>query len=295
MAIDALIVTDNHLNTLTGIPSLTLLDAIEKQFLRLETALSVKNQSLLSARHRIMLTCMILKMNLNYASVAVFFEITSETVKSIFTKSLLLLKEILHPVIKFPPKEEIMKNIPQCFEKYSETRIVLDCTETPIQKTKCSQCRLHSYSNYKGTHTVKFLIGTAPSGLITFVSRGFGGRASDKRIVMQSKLLDLLSPHDGVMVDKGFLIETECHQRKLKLIRPPFLRKKLQFSKEEANNTVSIAAARVHVERSIQRLKILKILKGPIPAHLRNYVNCIIIIIAGIVNLSAPILKSDKF
>lgn len=185
--------------------------------------------------------------------------------------------------------------MPKCFEKYKETRVVLDCTEVSIQKTKCLDCRLATYSHYKGTNTIKFLIGVAPSGLITFVSKAYGGRASDKQIVLQSKLLDTLSPNDGVMVDKGFLIDDECLQRKLKLIRPPFLHKKIRFSQEEARETATVAAARVHVERSIQRLKVFKILKGTLPFHMKPYLDCIIIIIAGIVNLSSPILGADKF
>lgn len=70
---------------------------------------------------------------------------------------------------------------------------------------------MFTYSHFKGRHTVKFLIGVAPSGLITYVSRGFGGRSSDKAIFNLSGLMEKLDPHnDAIMVDKGFLIENEC-------------------------------------------------------------------------------------
>ena len=97
------------------------------------------------------------------------------------------------------------------------------------------------------------------------------------------------------MVDKGFLIEKECTKRRLKLIRPTFLSQRSQFSSKEANDTASIAAICVHVERSIQRLKIFKILKGKIPANQRKYIDSIMSVIVGFVNSRALILGPDKF
>ena len=102
-------------------------------------------------------------------------------------------------------------------------------------------------------------------------------------------------PNDAIMVDKGFLIEKECALYNVKLIRPPFLKKNKQFSNAEAEKTASIAAARVHVERTIQRLKIFKILKGTIPHNMKSHADCIMIVIAGIVNITQPILAADKF
>ena len=46
------------------------------------------------------------------------------------------------------------------------------------------------YSSYKSGHTVKALLAIAPCGLITFVSRGFGGRSTDAQIVNKSRILD---------------------------------------------------------------------------------------------------------
>lgn len=136
----------------------------------------------------------------------------------------------------------------------------------------------------------------APSGLITYISKAFGGRASDKQIVLKTKILDMIQPNEAVMVDKGFLLEKECLQRKIQFIQPPFFSsKKKQFSRSEATDTASIAAARVHVERAIQRLKLFKILKGPIPHHLIPHIDSIMITIAAIVNLSSPIIADDKF
>ena len=42
--------------------------------------------------------------------------------------------------------------------------------------------RAETYSNYKGHNTAKYLVGISPHGQIMFVSRSYGGRASDKYI-----------------------------------------------------------------------------------------------------------------
>ena len=99
-----------------------------------------------------------------------------------------------------------------------------------------------------------------------FISPVYGGRASDKSIFEQSGLIEYLQPHeDAIMVDKGYHIDEVCAKSFIELIRPPFLRQKTQFSKEEAETNTSVARARVHVERIIQRIKVFEFFKSRIP------------------------------
>ncbi|KAF2881437.1 hypothetical protein ILUMI_24723, partial [Ignelater luminosus] len=136
----------------------------------------------------------------------------------------------------------------------------------------------------------------SPSGMITYLSKAYGGRASDKAIFNKEKIIELLIPgHNAIMVDKGFLIDDECKRNYIKLYRPPFLgRGKSQFSKEEAEETAEIARARVHVER-IQRLKNFTLLKNRYSWTLLPLIDDILVIVSALVNLSEPILSSDKF
>jgi hypothetical protein len=135
----------------------------------------------------------------------------------------------------------------------------------------------------------------AASGLVTYLSKPYGGRASDKAIFNLENLLSKLDPHDAIMVDKGFLIETECAKANVKLKRPPFLRKKKQLSKEEATQTAVIARARVHVERSIQHIKQFRACRNVVPWKLLAEIKNIMMVVVALTNLSPPILANDKF
>ena len=100
--------------------------------------------------------------------------------------------------------------------------MVVDCAELQIQKSKCLNCCVHTYSVYKGGHTIKFMVGIAPDGTIIFVSRIYGGRASDKFIFNDSKIIDLCEDSDAVMADKGFAIKEECKNACIILHIPPY-------------------------------------------------------------------------
>ncbi|KAF2887926.1 hypothetical protein ILUMI_18248 [Ignelater luminosus] len=119
------------------------------------------------------------------------------------------------------------------------------------------------YSHYKGRNTIKYLISITPSGLITFLSKSYSGRVSEKAIFSNENVIQKLDMNDSIMVDKDILIEKECNEHLIKLIRPSFLKKTYkQFSKADAERTTSIGRVRVDVEHAIQRIKIFKICQG---------------------------------
>lgn len=84
-------------------------------------------------------------------------------------------------------------------------------------------CQIATYSHYKGRNTIKFMTGVSSAGIISFVSKPYGGRISDKAIFEQSGLVENLDENSAIMVDKGFLIDEMCFDRNIKLIRPSFL------------------------------------------------------------------------
>ncbi len=84
-------------------------------------------------------------------------------------------------------------------------------------------------------------------------------------------------------------------QNYLDLIRPPFLKKQQQMSREDAIKNAEIARARVHVERVIQRIRQYELLSGTIPWTLAAYIEDVLLIVAGLTNLGPPVINIDKF
>ena len=56
-------------------------------------------------------------------------------------------------------------------------------------------------------YSFKVIVGVAPNGVITYVSKLYPGSISDKAAVQQSGVLNHLTAGDLVLVDKGFLIQ----------------------------------------------------------------------------------------
>ncbi|XP_046586721.1 uncharacterized protein [Neodiprion pinetum] len=67
--------------------------------------------------------------------------------------------------------------MPECFKpQYSNTRVIIDCTEFKIDVPSSVDDRIYCYSHYKKGFTAKILIGITPSGFICFKSKVAGGR-----------------------------------------------------------------------------------------------------------------------
>ena len=151
--------------------------------------------------------------------------------------------------------------MPQCFKKmYPHTRIILDCTEMFIQMPTSFRSQSATFSNYKHHNTAKGLIGIAPNGAVTFVSDLYAGRCSDRKITADGGIYDLLEKGGSIMADRGFTLNEDL-PRGVTLNIPPFLNGKQQLEIMDEIQTRHIAAARLHVERAIKRVKNFNILQ----------------------------------
>lgn len=56
-----------------------------------------------------------------------------------------------------------------------------------------------AFSNYKKHNTAKVPIAVSPTGTITFVSKAWDGRVSDKQITEESGFLNLIEPSEVVL------------------------------------------------------------------------------------------------
>ena len=115
--------------------------------------------------------------------------------------------------------------------------------------------RAQTYSNYKHHNTTKFLIGITPQGVISFVSRGWGGRASDKHITENCGILKKLLPGDQVMADRGFTVQESVGVYGAELLMPPVTRGKKQLAQVEVDAARQLSRVRIHVERVIGLLR----------------------------------------
>jgi len=57
-----------------------------------------------------------------------------------------------------------------------------------------------------------------PSGSVTFISDVWSGQVSDKKLTVETGLLEKFVPGDAVMADRGFLVQNEFSFRQVSLI-----------------------------------------------------------------------------
>ena len=99
-----------------------------------------------------------------------------------------------------------------------------------------------------------------------------------------------LEPGDEVMADKGFMIQDLLIPCGVRLNIPPFLQNKMQMSASDVFLTKKIAHLRVHVERSIGRVKEFKILQGTLPASMWDSINDVIYVCCMLINFGPPLV-----
>ena len=86
--------------------------------------------------------------------------------------------------------------MPESFVRnYPRTRAIFDCFEVATEVPSKVSHNVLAWSNYIKRFTIKVLLALAPCCLIQFVSKGYGGRATDSQIVVSSGVL-LLSKSD---------------------------------------------------------------------------------------------------
>ena len=123
-------------------------------------------------------------------------------------------------------------------------------------------------------NTIKFLIGITPCGSISFLSKCWGGRVSDKVLTQNSKFLSHIEQGDVILADRGFTIADDIGLCGGKLETPSFTRGKKQLSQHDVEHSKQLSSVRIHVERVIEQLrKKFHILKGPIAINLLRQKN----------------------
>lgn len=242
---------------------------------------------------QILAVLMKLKLNLTNEFLAHLFHIPKQRISDILKCNLPKFSNRLAAFIHWPSREAVRKHMPKSFRElgFNSVRVIIDCTEVFIQRPRQLYLRAQTWSNYKHHNTVKFLIGITPAGAICFLSKAWGGRASDKHITQNSGFYDNLEFGDKVLADRGFTIAEEVANHHASLAIPAFTKSKVQSSGRDVELTRKLARVRIHVERAIRRWKVFKILSTTMPITLLPYVDNIAFICAAIVNLNDKIIQ----
>ncbi|XP_055626909.1 uncharacterized protein LOC129768977 isoform X2 [Toxorhynchites rutilus septentrionalis] len=288
--------TDSELNCWTGLTSLKMLNTIVEGLCSL-AAYKKRSRPIICAEEEVLVVFTKMKTNISVRCLGTLFNLHYQTVSAVIHRTVPLLKMMCTALIPWPTQGEIHRNMPHFFRPdFTDVVAVLDCMEIPIKKPKCLHCRINAYSHCKGHETAKYLITVTPGGTISYVSRGYGGRASENQIVVEENMLGKFRMGEALMADDRFSIESECAPYGVKLVRPPFLTaRRYQFNGKDAREGVSIAAAyTLYVKRAMQRIKMFEIFNNEIDPRFLPFLDDMIYIVCGIVNISKPFLLNMR-
>ena len=163
----------------------------------------------------------------------------------------------LSHLIKWPDRAELIATMPLTFHKYFGTKVavIIDCFGVFINKTSNYMARACTWSQYKHYNTITFLIGISPQRVISFISKAWGGRVSDKYLTEHSDFLKNILPADVVLADGGFDIADSIGFYYGQLKIPAFTKGKPQLSILDVETTKRIVSVRIHVERVVGLLQ----------------------------------------
>ena len=149
------------------------------------------------------MTIMKLKLNMPFEDLAYRFNVSFSTVSKTFQAWMIVMDCTLQPFIKWPEREALWHTMPQCFQQSfgKKVTVIIDCFEIFIDRPSNLLARAQTFSSYKHHNTVNVLIGITPQGTISFVSKAWGGRTSDKFLTENCGIIDKLLPGDLVLAD----------------------------------------------------------------------------------------------
>ncbi|KAJ8976202.1 hypothetical protein NQ317_018868 [Molorchus minor] len=243
----------------------------------------------------IFITLKKIKLDVSYRILADDFCLSLTKVCSVVQNCIPLLAKFLKPFIQWKTLSEVQKGLPIPFRhRYRNVQCIIDCFEISIQKSTNPIQQSFSWSQYKGSNTIKYLIGCTPDGLISFISSGFGGRITDKMIVEESGFLNLVENGTQIMADRGFKhLEVQLAAKNAQLVRPPSVLSAQKSSKEEVKQAKRIASLRIHIERVISRVREFRLLQPHARIHLQlvKCIDLIVQIVCGIINIQDFLIK----
>ena len=240
---EALKANDSMVLFYTGLPNWELLSVLYN-FIKD----NLSPRSSLTPFNQLLVTFMKLRLNHN-EDIGYRFAVHPSTVSRTITAVLDILYGKLKPMIMWPSREDRERTMPMCFRKHCA--VIIDCFEMFLRRPTDVLSRAQTYSSYKHHNTDKYLIGITPQGTVSYISKEWGGRVSDKYLTEHSTLFNFLEPGDTILADRGFDIKESTALYCARVEFPAFTKGKKQLTGIEVEQTRRIAHVRFHVERVI--------------------------------------------
>lgn len=246
----------------------------------------------ISERNLLMTLCK-LRSNDSFEKLGYYFGISKSQCGRIFHNTIVNLAEMLGNMIYWPSAKLIFRELPVAPRyRFKNVQSIIDCFEIQIDKPINATYQKQSWSSYKHCNTIKVLISITPNGYINFISNAYAGRISDTKLVRVSGYTEKLPQNCTIMADRGFKhIEEMLVEKNVTLLRPPSVMTGQKITKKDVL-IGKRTRLRIHVEHLISRLREFHIISAHthIDQCTLKYIDFIIKVIAGIVNLQGPLI-----
>lgn len=221
----------------TGLPSSTLLMDV---LMQIRPSLPHADRRM-SHFQMLLLTLMHLTQNLPLNHIARLFDISLTSTSFLFKKTINALYVHFSPSVRFPQR--------QCVSDCAT--VIIECFELCIKRAQHLHTKTKKYSRYKRGHLMKYLIGITTQRTVSFVSKGWGGRVTNKHIAENSGFLHKLSPGDVVWANQTFDIKESVALMGATLENPAFAQGQLKGK----DNMATREQAHVKIQRVIECIR----------------------------------------
>lgn len=222
----------------------------------------------LSKFQQLLLTLMRLRLDLRNQDLAYRFGVKVSTVTRTVHQMVSIMSSTLVPTAVFwPSRAELRKNLPAALRSsHPDCAVIIDCFTVPFEEPVSRGN--HQQRAGTGCNVLKYLIGVAPQGVVTFVSRGMLGNVSDKSLTEGCGLLCKLLPGDVVLASRDLDIADSVAARGARFKAAGSYRGDANASSEGlplADASSDNASVQRHVDKVISMVKQrYAMLTGPI-------------------------------
>ncbi|CAK6968509.1 uncharacterized protein LOC121907178 [Scomber scombrus] len=242
----------------TGLPNYFVLETV--MWLLAPHMDGIKNMKL-SKFQQLLLTLMRLRLDLRNQDLAYRFGVKVGTVTRTVHRMVNIMSSTLVPTAVFwPSRAELRKNLPAALRSsYPDCAVIIDCFMVPFEEP-VSRGNNQQQQQVVGTscNVLKYLIGVAPQGVVTFVSRGVLGNVSDKSLAEGCGFLCKLLPGDVVLANRNLDIADSVAARGALFKIAGIHQGEVYGSSESSpltNASSETLSVQTHVERVISMVK----------------------------------------